>query len=357
MKINNCPNLIYPQSSINLEIEDSFIKTLDTISNYYPYTPLLKSKLLTPDRFGFSYLAAQRLNLSSIPRSFCDWIHGWIWWDVEDYRDIQMDVNPQNITKVVNKRKFCELLIEAGVNNVFLGALPYAYVLNSKKYDAGLFPRLAKTLLCIPSHTSEVEKPKLKLSKYLDYIESIKGSFKTIAVCLFHLDYYDYSPLVLSRGFIPLMGAAPDCANSLFRTRSIFDSFEYVTTNCLGSHILYALAAGCKTSISGPFYCDPVDAYLDEVRKGTLKLDFIERYLYYFSLDYLQSSDYSDFLLDHPIQASVPNSTLQNLVNSELGIEHLYSNGELFDKLGWTLSGQVKGHLFGASRKIKRIFS
>ncbi len=40
------------------------------------------------DRYGFSYLIANNLGIKKPKRSFCNWVHGWVWW-----RDIMEPVD------------------------------------------------------------------------------------------------------------------------------------------------------------------------------------------------------------------------------------------------------------------------
>jgi hypothetical protein len=111
-----------------------------------------------------------------------------------------------------------------------------------------------------------------------------------------------------------------DYANALTRMRRIFKSFDYITTNSIGSHVAYAAYSGAKVSIYGPY---------DFQDKASLKNDALySRYedvlnytLEVSSFEYL-SRQYPYLFFMHPIQAKRIESKGKEWLGAENYIEH-----------------------------------
>ena len=81
------------------------------------------------DRYGFSHLLADVIGIKAPKRSFCNWVHGWVWWEsIMEHVDI---IGPTQLSndvpiivatdfeKIVNDQKF--------KNQIYVGGLPFAY--------------------------------------------------------------------------------------------------------------------------------------------------------------------------------------------------------------------------------------
>ena len=80
------------------------------------------------DRYGFSTLLANTLSLNHAPRSFCNWLHGWVWWDPEIADELGCSNLPFNVPIVVSKHSEQLLLNSLGYKNVHSGGLPFLIV-------------------------------------------------------------------------------------------------------------------------------------------------------------------------------------------------------------------------------------
>ena len=293
------------------------------------------------DRYGFSYQLADRLNFKFPLRPFCSWIHGWCYWDdivkVEDL--IGMKGYPLNTSIIVCSNIEQMKLIEAGYTNVRIGGLPFAYI-----KEQGIQSN-ANLMLAFIGHSSESEKMNVIDLDYLNYLESQRNNFEAIYVSIYSLDKSEkLFEEVLKRGLIPITGANPYDKRSLIRTRIALEYCEHVSTNTFGSHIAYALAAGCRVSVVSPCYKYDVTKYLGTKHKYSN--DYIERIEFYTSEYYLKSR--WSYLFDRNV--------LDGYQNKKIGLQwigkkNILNNEELKNVLGWTFKGQVKGFISGAIRR------
>lgn len=280
------------------------------------------------DRYGFSRILARRINLRYVPRSFANWVHGWVWCTDDMAVQIACSDLPKDLSIVVNNEGDRLVLVAEGFLNVRCGGLPFAYV--AKQHDF----RHDDALLVIPPHSSEPLLGKLTATQedYFDYIESIMKDFDYVYVSIHQLDIN--TPLhyaALSRGLKVIQGAAPSDANGLIRVRTLLDGFKYVTSNVMGSHMLYALYAGCHFSFAGSFFSYPHSELI-----GTEK-DTRQRY--------------SRFFCQHPRRGL---RDIEFAVKS-IGEKYILQSHEIIDALGWSVAGQVSGYSKVFQRKWRGI--
>lgn len=328
---------------------------IKSIYERFPYKKIPLNRRHNVDRYGFSSLIAADLRLPYIPRSFCNWIHGWVWWDIENAEDLGFMHDPSNINKIVNKETFRKALQEEGVSNVYTVSLPYAYLCRpgcgSEKEK-----RLTDSILFVPDHSSESNKSFHNIHDYLDFIDAHAKHFAHVSLMLYGLDFPALAPLVEERGYLPVFGASPECSLSMMRTKAIFEAHDYVSTNIMGSHVLYALSAGAKVSICGPYQEKVVESHRADIEAGRYTQNYVERMHYYCSLEYLAETKYSHLIVYRPDQGVSREYELNNFIDEELGVSRLPPLSRLRKLLGWEVQGQINGYLHGAARKLKRLF-
>jgi hypothetical protein len=181
-------------------------------------------------------------------------------------------------------------------------------------------------------------------------LESIKKDFDGIYVSIYSIDWN--GPIhseALKRGFNVIKGANPSDANGLLRVRSILDSFLHVTSNTMGSHMLYALYSGCNFSFSGPFYSHDESVYLSKGNPHGHTIQYIEKCMLLSGEVYVRSN-FGKFFTNHP------NSGISDLKFSKMAIgeAHILDDNQLLDVLGWTVVGQVSGYINGSAKRIFR---
>lgn len=141
-----------------------------------------------------------------------------------------------------------EFLTESGFDNLHAVGNPVVY---SSKTPVS---RQSGALLVMPPHLTSHTKAAFAEADYVDYIDSIRDQF-TQVVCCVSLTCWEaggWGKAFQKIGIPCIRGAGINDINALYRMRSIFDGFEYMTTNSIGSHIAYASALGCKVSVAGP---------------------------------------------------------------------------------------------------------
>jgi hypothetical protein len=295
------------------------------------------------DRYGFSTLLANTLSLNHTPRSFCNWLHGWVWWKPEATDELGCSNLPFNVPIVVSKHSEKLLLDSVGYKHVYSGGFPFLYTEFSGQR------RKKNSLLAFLPHSSEhVTVSNVYDEEYLDYLESIKEDFSEVYVCI---HWQDSSNKLLINNLILrklsyVFGARADDGNSLNRIRVLLDYFEFVTTPVFGSHILYATYAGCKVSV-----CGPLIEYKgsDYKHQEGISLERIEKLIKFGSTEWLRVK-FPFLYVDHPTDAS----TNLAWAKVEIGSKNKLSSKELINILGWSVGGQLNGYINGLGRRFIR---
>lgn len=146
-----------------------------------------------------------------------------------------------------------------GYNSKAIGS-PYIYINNE---DLQHIKRFKNSLLVMPPHTLPDGKYKYNEESYIKEILKIKDNFTSIIFCIHQNCAIDNLWIKnLNKYDIPwIIGADNSDQNSLLRMNIIFNTFEYMTTCVFGSHIMYAMYSGCKTSIYGEYQSPTLDEY------------------------------------------------------------------------------------------------
>ena len=297
------------------------------------------------DRYGFSNVLAKRCGRHFVPRSFANWVHGWIWADTPTAELLACAKLPRDLTIVVRNQLEKHALEVEDFSDIRVGGLPFAYI--EQQHNL----RHKNALLAYPPHSAEVERVSHDQAEYLDYLQSLKQDFEFIYISIYYLDMN--GPLheaANARGLRVLQGARPDDANSLLRVRAMLDSFAYVTSNVMGSHMLYSLFAGCNFSFCGPIYGYDESVLLANGNPHGHSSDRISLALYLQSESYLRDK-FAKFFVTHP-RAGLPDPSF---ATDTIGQKFLMNPQQVKDALGWDLRGQIAGYLSGALRRTSRL--
>lgn len=295
------------------------------------------------DRYGFAHLLAERVGLSRPLRPFCHWIHGWTWWDdvlkPEDL--LGPRALPHGTPVIVASGPHKEMLEREGYRHVHAGGTPFAYVPTQG------VRRREGTILAYIAHSAEVERMNVLDLNYLDYLSSLTGRF-SVWVSVFSLDESEaLKNEITRRGLVPVAGANPQDRNSMIRTRRILELVEHVSTNTFGSHIAYALAAGCRVSVFSPTYQYDVSQYLHP--GNGFAPSYAERLRLVHSEPYLREN----------FPMLFAENVTDGYADTELGLEYIGAAQilpaeQLRKVLGWTVERQIAGYSRGAVRRMRR---
>ena len=295
------------------------------------------------DRYGYSHILAKKLGFKYPPRSFANWIHGWVWAENPTSKDLMCYGFPKDLTIVTRNIIERDALVSEGFGDVRVGGLPFCYV-EKQHYN-----RVQDSLIAFPHHDTEREKSGNHGEKYFKWLASIKKDFSHVYVSLHYCNIGGpMEKAALDNGLNVIQGARPDDANSMLRVRSLLDSFEYATTNILGSHILYAGFSGCKVSICGPYF-DAKEDILNNVDLEKDTLEYVEKVVTLHSEIYARQK-FTDFFKSHPKMGINNSEYFFNM----MGCNHVMNNTEIIEALKWKRSDQIYGYFSGAKRRLTR---
>jgi hypothetical protein len=205
------------------------------------------------DFYGASEIAAAYCGIplpQKPPRGL--WHHGWVPVHYASHPEL---IVPQDYgggkhdCYWVAREDQVRYLSEHGYTQVGAIGVPIVYLRERE------IPRRKGSLLVMPVHTQETINASWKFEEYAQTIAAIRDQFSQVVVCV-HPSCYkrgywvsDFRKL----GFEVVSGARAYDANALERMRYLLSTFEYMTTNGIGSHLAYGAFCGAKVSIYGPF--------------------------------------------------------------------------------------------------------
>ena len=278
-----------------------------------------------PDFYGISHIIASKLKKKSPPRSFATWTHGWLF--------PEKIIKPEQIlfcegifkTHLVANQFQVEALKNFGIENVEAVGLPFIYL------DDIQFARKDRSLLVMPPHSLPYTKHNWKQKEYVDEICSLKPYFSTIVACLHSACISNgYWVKEFTDAGIPyIMGASVNDRNALIRMQSIFKSFEYMTTNSLGSHIAYASYCGCKVSL----FCKYQGFTKEDAEYDPYYIknpDLIDPWIELTKENYIRTK--LPHLFVHPQEAL----EMTKWASKMIGLDHKKSPQVIADLMGWS---------------------
>lgn len=201
-----------------------------------------------PDLYGLSRLISKSLYMPFTPYSFANFQHGWIHADLEHIEQFGI---LNNYKYLVATKEQEELFKNNNKLSIAVGA-PYIYV---AEYDKKKIIRKPNSLLVMPPHGLDRRDMNWDEQSYVKEISLLNDSFDHIVACVHHscVTKGNWVNEFKKYGISCIIGAQMEDKNALIRMHRLFSSFEYMTTNVIGSHIAYAAYSGCKVSIYGNY--------------------------------------------------------------------------------------------------------
>ncbi|MEO5338917.1 MAG: hypothetical protein H7837_00160 [Magnetococcus sp. MYC-9] len=325
------------------------------ISKELGLPPFVKTNLLPLELnyYGAARMVADRLGIKDPPVSYVSWKHGWIpeiMYVQQLAADSHIGVNGHPDATVIlpahKKRPYLvgvkaqeTLLQENGFPDSKAVGLPFSYVERDPAVQ-----RVPGSLLVMPTHVltgnTVVRADEIE---YLEYIQSIAHLFSRVVFCvnLGCLSNGLWINNLEKYGFDYVWGAGMMDQMALFRMRRIFDTFEYMTSHGMGSHVVYAGLCGVKVSLAGPLDHCPQDmnknipAWRDEEqRKGLIHAARVLQH------DYLKKR--------YPWLYTEPNQGVECVewAKEEIGYHNKVSFEELAQLFGWRSQKTVRSESF-----------
>jgi hypothetical protein len=297
------------------------------------------------DRYGFSWILARYLGRRRPLRSFCDWVHWWVWFEDEltamDLIGPKFKQLPYPLILANETQR--QLASDWGYRNLAVGGLPICYV-----PPTGVV-RNTSSLVGFLQHSTEEEKCAVEDARFLDFLADCRSNYEYVAVCVYSLDQTEaLSMQIRRRGLLEIIGADPTDANSMIRQRQIFEHFGHVIGNCLGSYIAYAFHFGANVTLFSPFSEKDASTYLGTSQQYTkAQAD---------RLAYISSEIYArkrfPLLFEEPAR--------QENADSKYGAElvsqrYMMPPAQVLEAIGWSPWQQVRGYSRGALRRLSRI--
>jgi FkbM family methyltransferase len=228
---------------------------LQTADLGLPEVRLMPTTYHDSDFYGASGVAAQYCGFSeppTSPRGY--WMHAWgpkqfLAFDSPILYFGPVDLKGKSDYHWVGRLDEKNLLRRHGYKNAEAIGLPIVYVPDQP------VARRQGSLLVMPAHSSDDTTSDWKFEEYADEIARIRPSFSEVWICI-HPSCWEHGYWVnvfKERGFPVVQGALYTDRNALERLYRLFSSFEYVTTNAIGSHVAYAAYLGAKVSFYGSY--------------------------------------------------------------------------------------------------------
>lgn len=292
--------------------------------------PVRPTRRDLPQQYGVLDVCARYCRLRPVPKGGIPglWSHGWI----EAERQCAAEVffgHPVTISRDaslwVARKDEERWLHQHGYPSARAIGLPIVYVRDRP------VRRAAGSLLVMPVHSLDYTSHNWRFEDYVDQIDSIRQDFSDVAVCVHRSCWRKgyWVDAFRDRGFTVVCGADEQDRNALWRMARMLSASEYMTTNCIGSHVAYAAAFGCKPSIFGSYA---------EYSRGDFANDpFYRRHPDLLTLTLEVSCEQAvqkryPFLFGHPREAK----RLEGWGREQIGANNRVSPDEMIRLFGWT---------------------
>jgi FkbM family methyltransferase len=311
-----------------------------------PEVQILESCSINIEFYGASVVAAQYCGFRSPPKLARGyWEHGWgpKQWFVFDSPFLYfgpVDLHGKEDYHWVGRKDEEALLHRHGYTNAKAIGIPIVYVPAEKTV------RRPGSLLVMPAHSGDDSTSEWRMEEYAEEIARIRPGFSEVWICI-HPSCWQHGYWIdafKKRGFRLVQGALYTDRNALKRISRLLSTFEYVTTNCTGSHIAYAAYLGAKVSIFGS-YAGLGEADMNDIPE---KHPFTKPWAWAYSEKTVR--EYYPELFCHPLDAK------QRIEwgRYEVGYDNKVTPSELRSLFGWTLNARVAHQAQRITRRIGR---
>ena len=304
-------------------------------------------------RFGFNKWLSKNSIISRSSYIRCNWEHGW-----QDDEFILKNITiykswiNRKIRQIVTSQKKKDFLIQNGFKDIHVAPLPFYFFWKEFKKKSNI--NFKKNLLVLPNkirHNSEINEEIKNLKSYFDYIESYKNDFENIYISIPYEEFKNqfYKDLVKKYNFDIIQGVSPFDQNGYLRVLNIFDNFDTITAQGIGSHFIYAQIMKKKISMCGPltppkmisskFYLDP--------KCPINKKKLLEEFEYVTSKDYILKN-HSYLIKDSPLKGTYDFDWAYKTIGENKDI----ANSDFKKILNTNFIGQFKNYF----NSIKNIF-
>jgi hypothetical protein len=282
------------------------------------------------DYYGASHEIASAIGLSHAPSTAATWRHGWTRFPAV-LPEMVATYKPGTRVHLMPDERHAKLLLDAGYTNAVAVGYPILYAAPS------LLVRRPSTLLAAPFHLLPEITPhheqRAYEQEYAAWLSSQRAHFDTVCACL-HVSCVEtglWTTTLEQHGIPWVLGAMTADAHGLRRVRSLFEAFDCVVTNHIGSVMPYAAHFGARTCVAGPSPSLPSpETYASHptYQRFPQALERLERLR-----DQPLAQDLP-FLLANPANATCPRAWAEETLGTQHQLPHL----DIARLLGWNLS-------------------
>lgn len=299
------------------------------------------------DFYGASRIIANQLGLKTTPKSFSSWSHGCNAGTTMYSEQIAWNKS-WALHKLVRNEEVATFMTHQGFRKIEAVGMPIIYV------DKLIHNRMRKSILFMPAHSLSYVKIKQDVESIIKIAKMHKSNGHYVCFCVHRdcVEHGDVISVIEDSGLDWFAGASANDINSLQRMRNIFDYFEYVGSNTMGSHFFYSQLCGAKFFFTEPYFEYKPNMFLNDpiLGKNKQKRDKIinasskkrvkEQYPSYFEGLENAKSDYE-------------------LASYVCGVSSKRTSDELALLLGWGLKEQITSRAISfvdrAFRRIKKL--
>ena len=300
------------------------------------------------DLYGASSIAAAYCGFKKSPFWTGElWQHGWLTHGLKIPEQVfGAGITSKSTTCLVASKWLEEFLKGHGYRDAHAIGLPSVYLPELK------VEREEDTLLVMPGHTVTGMKTKAVIpEEYIEHIKEISGHFRKVSVCVFGTDFDQHGIWRTSfehAGYEVIRGVDHKFY-ALGEQKKRFMRYSHMTTNILGSHVVYASAFGCRASISGGYVAPKEEDY----RGIGFYLDYPEALGS--AVELFSETKMSE---RYPWLFCAPQEAITNKEwgESEVGTENKKSPDVLRELMGWTLK-KVRCSSADNHTKIQRVLN
>jgi hypothetical protein len=297
-----------------------------------------------PDFYGASQMISEYLGLKQTPMSFSSWFHGVNYCELK-YTEQIIWSKAWVKNRLIANDKVKSFLTGFKIDKVKAVGLPIVYVPSQN------IARRKNSVLIMLAHSLPYCQFEHDLTGMFDFCNKLKDDGIYVCFCI-HLDCFLQGRVTAEldkKNIDWFVGSSVEDANSLNRMRNIFEYFETVASNAIGSHFYYAQLFGAKFFFVEPFFEYSTELLQDDPnyrdKSAVLKHNLIE-----ISLSSVKRKfpnyfcHYKDAICD------------QALAEKECGVSNKLEPKELAKLLGWGLKDQLLSPFFYYGSKLVNIF-
>jgi hypothetical protein len=293
------------------------------------------------DFYGASHLIAEYNSLNTPRRSYSTWSHGVHFKDLKfaEQIDWSREWRKNNLVETNRVKKFLEGF---SFKNVKAVGLPIVYVPSQNVV------RHKNSVLIMLAHSLTNVKVEHELNKVIKFCKALQARGRYVCFCV-HADCYKQSNITMEldkNKFDWFVGGSASDVNSLKRMRNIFEYFEVVGSNAIGSHFFYAQLFGAKFFFLEPFY----NYKIKEVMKDPL-YDINNGRLQYTLMQSEKSNvqkKYPDYFMGYD-KALCNTPMAENMCGSNCKVDPK----EIASLLGWSCINQLVFFLKSFSLRVR----